>query len=73
MVLVVVVIAGSPRAAVVLVLVVGIRAPVAVALPFVVSCLVSFVDATGLSVGAIVVVLLVALVVLIVAHGVIWK
>ena len=75
MVLVVVVIAVSSRTAVVLVLIVGIGTPVAVALPLFISCLVPFVEATGLSVGSIVAVLLVALIVLwIVAHnGVICK
>ena len=63
----------SPRAAVMMVLMVGIEVPVSVSLPFVVSCLVPFVAATGHSVLAIVAVLLFVLVVLIVAYGVIWK
>ena len=64
MVLVVIFITASPRTAVVFVLVFGIWVLVAVALLLVVSCGVPFVEATGLSVGAIVAVMMVALVVL---------
>ena len=74
--LVAVVVAASLHAAVVMGLMFDIGVPVSIALPLIVSCLVPFIAAMVLSVGAIVVMLLfvvVVLLVLIVAHGVIWE